>query len=96
MCFSKTQAMSLTGDCRPFSDNADGTMLGEGIGMFALRRLEDAESGGDHIYAVLRGLGGSSDGRAKSIYAPAIRRSGQGFEESLRNCGLRTGYRRID
>ena len=31
MCFSKTPALSPTGDCRPFSDAADGTMLGEGL-----------------------------------------------------------------
>jgi acyl transferase domain-containing protein/NADP-dependent 3-hydroxy acid dehydrogenase YdfG len=69
-CFSKTPALSPSGDCRPFSDAADGTMLGEGLGMFALRRLEDAERDGDPIYAVLCGLGTSSDGRAKSVYAP--------------------------
>lgn len=70
MCFSKTPALSLSGDCRPFSAMADGTMLGEGLGIIALRRLEDAEREGDHIYAVLRGIGASSDGRAKSVYAP--------------------------
>ena len=70
LCFSQTPALSLTGDCRPFSDQADGTMLGEGVAMLALRRLEDAERDGHKIYAVLRGLGTSSDGRAKSVYAP--------------------------
>ncbi len=70
MCFSKTPALSPTGDCRPFSDNADGTMIGEGLSMFALRRLSDAERDGDRIYAVISGLGSSSDGRAKSVYAP--------------------------
>jgi acyl transferase domain-containing protein len=70
MCFSKTPALSLSGDCRPFSDQADGTMLGEGLGMVALKRLSDAERDGDRIYAVLRGVGTSSDGRAKSVYAP--------------------------
>ena len=70
LCFSQTPALSLTGDCRPFSDQADGTMLGEGVAMLALRRLEDAERDGHRIYAVLRGLGSSSDGRAKSVYAP--------------------------
>ncbi|UXI65952.1 type I polyketide synthase [Tahibacter amnicola] len=70
MCFSKTPALSPSGDCRPFSDQADGTMLGEGLGMVALKRLADAERDGDRIYAVLRGVGTSSDGRAKSVYAP--------------------------
>ena len=70
MCFSKTPALSFTGDCRPFDHKADGTMLGEGLGMVALRRLEDAERDGDDIYAVIRGVGTSSDGRAKSVYAP--------------------------
>ncbi|MFT5434634.1 MAG: polyketide-type polyunsaturated fatty acid synthase PfaA, partial [Myxococcota bacterium] len=70
MCFSKTPALSKTGDCRPFSDQADGTMLGEGIGMVALKRLADAERDGDRIYALLKGVGSSSDGRSKSVYAP--------------------------
>ncbi|MCK5798688.1 MAG: acyltransferase domain-containing protein, partial [Deltaproteobacteria bacterium] len=70
MCFSKTPALSFSGDCRPFADDADGTMLGEGVGMVALRRLDDAERDGNRIYAVLRGIGSGSDGRAKSVYAP--------------------------
>ena len=70
MCFSKTPALSLAGDCRPFSDNADGTMLGEGMAMFALARLADAEAAGMRVHAVIRGLGSSSDGRGGAIYAP--------------------------
>ncbi|HYN43294.1 MAG TPA: beta-ketoacyl synthase N-terminal-like domain-containing protein, partial [Thermoanaerobaculia bacterium] len=70
LCFSKTPALSPSGDCRPFSDRADGTMLGEGLGMVALKRLADAERDGDRIYAVIRGVGTSSDGRSKSVYAP--------------------------
>ncbi len=70
VCFSKTPALSPTGDCRPFSDQADGTLLGEGLGMVALKRLADAERDGDHIYALVKGVGSSSDGRSKSVYAP--------------------------
>ena len=70
MCFSKTPALSKSGDCRPFSDASDGTIVGEGLGLFALRRLEDAERDGNRIYAVIRGIGSSSDGRATSVYAP--------------------------
>ncbi|MCG9969595.1 acyltransferase domain-containing protein [Pelotomaculum terephthalicicum JT] len=70
LCFSKVQALSPTGDCRPFSRQADGTVLGEGIAMVALKRLADAEKDGDPIYAVIKGIGSSSDGKAKSIFAP--------------------------
>ena len=45
-------------------------MMGEGGGMLCLRRLEDAERDGDAIHAVIRAIGSSSDGRAKSVYAP--------------------------
>ncbi len=72
MCFSKTQILSPTGDVRPFSRNADGTLLGEGIGLLVLKRLPDAERDGNRIYAVIKGIGSSSDGRSQSIYAPCI------------------------
>ncbi|CAN5641936.1 hypothetical protein BH11PLA2_BH11PLA2_15790 [soil metagenome] len=71
MCFSKTPALSPTGDSRPFEANGDGTILGEGLGMVVLKRLADAERDGDRIYAVLRGLGTSSDGKGNAIYAPS-------------------------
>ncbi|MET0937190.1 MAG: beta-ketoacyl synthase N-terminal-like domain-containing protein, partial [Luteibacter sp.] len=88
MCFSKTPAFSATGDCRPFSNGADGTIIGEGVGMLALKRLSDAERDGDHIHAVIRGLGSSSDGRASSVYAP--RSDGQA--KALRLAYERAGY----
>jgi acyl transferase domain-containing protein/acyl carrier protein len=88
MCFAQTGALSPTGDCRPFSEDADGTMLGEGIGIVALKRLADAERDGDAVYAVIRGVGTSSDGRAKSIYAPAP----EGQALALTRAYERAGY----
>ncbi len=88
VAFSKTPALSKSGDCRPFSDKADGTILGEGVSLFALRRLEDAERDGNRIYAVIRGLGSSSDGRSKSIYAPVP----EGQAKALRRCYESAGY----
>ena len=70
LCFSKTPALSRRQTSKPFDVDSDGIMLGEGAGMVVLKRLADAERAGDRIYAVIRGLGTSSDGRAKSIYAP--------------------------
>ena len=88
MCFSKTPALSPTGDCRPFSNEADGTMLGEGIGMLALRRLEDAERDGNTIHAVIRGLGGGSDGKGTAIYAPVP----EGQARALKRAYKQAGY----
>ena len=75
LSFSKTPAFSKSNHIRPFSDKADGMLIGEGLGMLVLKRLEDAERDGDTIYAVIKGVGTSSDGRFKSVYAP--RPSGQ-------------------
>ncbi len=88
MCFSKTPALSPTGDCRPFDETADGTLLGEGLGMVALKRLEDAERDNDKIYGVIRGLGASSDGRSKSVYAPVP----EGQARALRRAYQSAGY----
>jgi acyl transferase domain-containing protein len=67
--FCKIGALSATGT-RPFAEGADGFVMGEGGVTFLLKRLADAERDGDKIYAVIRGLGGSSDGRGKGITAP--------------------------
>ncbi len=87
MCFSKTPALSPTGDCRPFSDQADGTMLGEGLGMVLLKRLEDAERDGDRIYAVINSVGASSDGRSKSVYAPVSAGQAKALERAYELAG---------
>ncbi|QFQ95103.1 SDR family NAD(P)-dependent oxidoreductase [Streptomyces phaeolivaceus] len=88
MCFSKTPALSRTGDCRPFAEAADGTMLGEALVMFALKRLTDAERDGDRIHAVLRGVGTSSDGRGSAIYSPVP----AGQARALRRAYASAGY----
>lgn len=87
MCFSKTPALSPSGDCRPFSDQADGTMLGEGLGMVALKRLADAEAAGDAIYAVIKGVGTSSDGRSKSVYAPVAAGQAKALQRAYDSAG---------
>ncbi|MBY0588428.1 acyltransferase domain-containing protein [bacterium] len=70
MSFSKTHALSPQGRSRPFDESGDGIGLGEGIGVCILKRLRDAERDGDKIYAVIKGIGSSSDGKNKSLTAP--------------------------
>ena len=86
-CFSRVGALSKSGRCRPFDKNADGTLLGEGLGLFALKRLDDAEAQGDSIYAVIGGIGSSSDGRAKSIYAPRAAGQARAIERAYDDAG---------
>ncbi|WP_245597656.1 type I polyketide synthase [Psychromonas aquimarina] len=95
MSFAKTPAFTDGENIRPFDDHSNGMMIGEGVGMIAMKRLEDAERDGDRIYAVIKGIGSSSDGRFKSIYAPrpegqvkALKRAyaDAGFDPST--CGL--------
>lgn len=88
MCFSKTPAFSKGDRVRPFDAESDGMMVGEGLGMVVLKRLEDAERDGDRIYAVIKAIGTSSDGRFKSIYAP--RPSGQAL--ALRRAYEEAGF----
>ena len=70
LCFSKTQALSPNGRCRPFDADADGIAISEGFAAVVLKRLADAERDGDRIYAVIQGVGAASDGRDRSLTAP--------------------------
>ena len=70
--FCQLGALSRTDRIRPFHRAADGLLIGEGIGVVVLKRLEDAERDGDRIYAVVRGTGVASDGRAASIMNPRV------------------------
>ncbi|MFE3740561.1 SDR family NAD(P)-dependent oxidoreductase [Streptomyces sp. NPDC059134] len=88
LSFSKTPALSRSGDCRPLSEAADGTMLGEAVIMYALKRLSDAERDGDRVHAVVRGIGTSSDGRSSAIYAPLP----DGQARALRRAYQQAGY----
>ncbi len=72
LAFSKTHAFSPRGRCRPFDASADGIVISEGVGVVVLKRLADAERDGDRIYAVIKGMGSSSDGRARGLTAPNV------------------------
>ncbi len=65
--------LSPDGHCRPFDADAQGTLFSNGVGVVAMKRLEDAIADGDTIYAVLRGAAINNDGAGKmSFTAPAV------------------------
>jgi acyl transferase domain-containing protein len=73
--FSQLKALSRSQQIRPFDTRADGLLIGEGVGAVVLKRLSQATRDGDRIYAVVRGIGVSSDGRSASLVNPE--KSGQ-------------------
>jgi acyl transferase domain-containing protein/NAD(P)-dependent dehydrogenase (short-subunit alcohol dehydrogenase family) len=85
--FCKIGALSATGT-RPYAEGADGFVMGEGSALFVMKRLADAERDGDKIYALLRGIGGSSDGKGKGITAPNPIGQKFAIERAWHNAGL--------
>ncbi len=67
--FSQFRALSPSGRCAPFDKRADGLVVGEGVGMFVLKRVEDAVKDGDDILAVIKAIGLSND-MGGSLLAP--------------------------
>src|SRR5262249_5482589 len=70
MAFSKTHALAPRGRCRPYDAGGAAIARSEDFGAVLLKRLADAERDGDRVYAVIKGMGASSDGRDKGLTAP--------------------------
>lgn len=70
LCFAKTSALSPKGQPRTFDSSGDGIVISEGLAVVVLKRLADAERAGDRIYAVIKAVAGSSDGKALGLTAP--------------------------
>ncbi|RMI33838.1 type I polyketide synthase, partial [Actinomadura harenae] len=85
---SGLRALSPTGMIRPLDRAADGTLLSEGTGMALLKRLPDALRAGDKIYAVIRGVGSSSDGRASGLLSPLVDGQVLALERAWADAGL--------
>jgi|CXWL01.1.fsa_nt_gi acyl transferase domain-containing protein/NAD(P)H-dependent flavin oxidoreductase YrpB (nitropropane dioxygenase family)/NAD(P)-dependent dehydrogenase (short-subunit alcohol dehydrogenase family) len=68
--FSHTRALSPRGRADVFDRDADGIVISEGGVVVVLKRLADAERDGDRIYAVIKAVAASSDGRGLSMTAP--------------------------
>ncbi|MBR0057559.1 MAG: hypothetical protein IJP66_09545, partial [Kiritimatiellae bacterium] len=76
MPFARMGALSKNGEPRPFSKDADGTLLGEGGGFLVLRRHADAVRDGDRIYAIVKAAATASAGNSRRLetgYAGALR-----------------------
>ncbi|MDQ1654825.1 MAG: hypothetical protein QOI35_4025, partial [Cryptosporangiaceae bacterium] len=88
LLFSSVHALSPTGKCRPFDSTADGIALGEGVACVVLKRLADAERDGDRVYAVIRSVAGSSDGRSLGLTAPRPDGQRRALERAYERAGI--------
>ncbi len=93
--FSAVSALSPSGRLRAFDQAADGTVLGEGVAAFILKRRIDAERDGDRIYAVIKAVASSSDGKGLGMTAPrpigqkrALRRAYEAAGHSIAGLGF--------
>ncbi len=86
MGFSQLNAISKSGQCAPFDSKADGLVVGEGAGIFVLKRLEDAIVHGDHIYATIAGIGLAND-IAGTIMAPDTEGQVRAMQSAYANAG---------
>jgi acyl transferase domain-containing protein/phosphopantetheinyl transferase len=86
--FSQLRALSPSQRIRPFHRGADGILIGEGTGVVVLKRLADAERDGDRIYAVIRGTGVASDGRAAGLVNPDPGGQAHAVRQAWRAAGL--------
>jgi len=88
LMFASTHALSKKGRCATFDESADGIALGEGVAMLVLKRLEDAQQDGDRIYAVINGIGGSSDGKSLGLTAPRLTGQVRALERAYNQAGI--------
>jgi acyl transferase domain-containing protein/NAD(P)H-dependent flavin oxidoreductase YrpB (nitropropane dioxygenase family)/acyl carrier protein len=88
LLFASAHALSPTGRSATFDSTADGIALGEGVGCVALKRLADAERDGDRVYAVIKGVGAASDGRALGLTAPRPEGQHTALTRAYRNAGV--------
>lgn len=80
---------SADGHCRAFDSKANGTVSGSGLGVVALKRLEDAIADGDYIHAVIRGTGINNDGSSKNSYtAPNVDGQAECIAEAIEMSGV--------
>jgi len=91
MGFSQLRALSPRGRAAPFDAEGDGLIVGEGAGLFVLKRLEDAERQGDAIHGVIRGIGLSND-----IHGDVLAPSGEGQLRAMRAAYAQAGWSPAD
>jgi phthiocerol/phenolphthiocerol synthesis type-I polyketide synthase E len=87
--YQEDSILSPDGHCRAFDAGARGTVFGGGVGVVALKRLEDAVADRDPIRGVIRGSAVNNDGATKVGYsAPSVDGQARVVAEALSVAGV--------
>lgn len=85
---SKLGSLSASGQCRAFSNDADGYVRGEGSGVAILKRQSDAIQAGDHIHAYILGSAVKHDGLSNGFTAPNPKVQLETIQLAIKNAGV--------
>ncbi|PEM80838.1 hypothetical protein CN558_29895, partial [Bacillus wiedmannii] len=75
--------LSKSEKCKPFGDEADGFVDGEGVGAILLKRLDKAIEDGDHIYGVIKGSSMNAGGKTSGFTVPNPNAQAELIKETL-------------
>jgi polyketide synthase PksN len=70
--FQQRGLLSTANDFHVFDQRSEGIILGEGVGLVFLKRLDKALAAGDRIYGVVKSVSINNDGRTAGPAAPNI------------------------
>jgi phthiocerol/phenolphthiocerol synthesis type-I polyketide synthase E len=87
--YEEAGILSSDGHCRPYDADATGTVVGDGVGVVVLKRLDDALAAGDRVRAVILGSAVNNDGAGKAGFtAPSPRAQAAAISEALAVAGV--------
>ncbi|MER8183900.1 beta-ketoacyl synthase N-terminal-like domain-containing protein [Kitasatospora sp. NPDC094015] len=91
LSFSDLHAYPENGFSQPFDSRSAGILTGQGAGMFAVRRLADAQRDGDRIHAVIDGIGLSNDGAGRHLLVPSGAGQHRAYQLAYADAGVAPG-----
>lgn len=85
LSMKQLNAISGSGNCRPFDESADGMMLGEAVVSIVIKRLGDAKRDGNYVFGVVKDIEVNNNGYSQGLTVPTV----QGQQEVIEKVAAR-------